>query len=336
MKDEIRRLGIPLPFELPSGCFRNVIWCPNVIIYGFIYDTTAGCRDTSSTCHKQICQTTVDLIEPSDLIEENNLLTNFNPVGKYLFPSIRFDYVPSPNGVCIAASTHFEKQSLANPFLCRKRLTTETERTAILLDELKKVPYVKHNNIHLSLSTEFFKEMRLDVCPFTGGGDIFINKDVLSNHTGVCLFRELDDTDFDSSRPDSPTSDPSQSFRRPSIIECKVGSSSSQSPHEIELELKANMMLVLCHQFYNVLANTIDSDSDGTSMRLKDITTLTAYGMTLGSSTDLDVLKLQLNFKDNTFLYTRRFRYPQCPAIGHFSNGALSYIIRRISKYKQK
>ncbi len=333
MKDEIRRLGIPLPFELPSGCFKNVIWCPNVIIYGFIYDTTAGCRDTSSTCHQQIRETTVDLIEPSDLIEEDNLLTHFNPVGKYLYPSIRFDYVPSPNGICIATSTRFEKQSFGNPFLCRKRPATESERTSMLIEELKNVPYIKHNNIHLS--TEFFKEMKLEVCPFTGGGDIFINKAALalSNDTGVCLLRELEETDFDSSHPDSPTSGPSQSFRGPSVIECKVGSG-SQTVHEIELQLKANMMLVLCHQFYNVLANTIDSDA--TVMRLKDITTLAAYGMTLGSSTDLEVLKLQLNFKDNTFQYTRRFRYPHCPAIGHYSNGALSYIIRRISKYKQK
>ncbi len=224
------------------------------------------------------------------------------------------------------------------------RQRSETERTVVLLDELQKVPYVKHNNIHIQESPVFFKKE--SICPFTGGGDIYINKSSLANNDiGVCLLRELEDTDFDSSYPDSPTSDPSQNFRGPSVIECKVGgSSSSQSQRQIELQLKANMMLVLCHQLYNVLANTIasedhsneDHSKDKNITRLKDITTLTAYGMTFGCSTNLDVLKLQMNFEDNTFLYTRRFRYPVCPTMGHYANGALSYIIRRISKYKQK
>ncbi len=36
------------------GWFTNVIWCPTVIIhvYGFAYDTTAACRDTSSAIHE--------------------------------------------------------------------------------------------------------------------------------------------------------------------------------------------------------------------------------------------------------------------------------------------
>ncbi len=89
------------------------------------------------------------------------------------------------------------------------------------------------------------------------------------------------------------------------------------------------MMLVLCHQLYNVLANTIATEEHSKNiMRLKDVTTLTAYGMTFGYSTSLDVLTLQLNFEDNTFLYTRRFRYPVCPTMGHYTNGALSYIIQ--------
>ncbi len=141
------------------------------------------------------------MISPSDLIE-GNLLADFNCAGKYLFPTLSFSYVPNPDGsINVTTDTVFEDQPSV-------RQRSELERTC-----------VKQNNIHIQEPQVFFKEMKKEtICPFTGGGDIFINKSGLSNNDiGVCLLRELEDTDLDSTHPDSPTSDTSLTLLNTSV-----------------------------------------------------------------------------------------------------------------------
>ncbi len=316
-KLEVRRLGIEVPNELPDGHFQKVVWRPKVYVYGFVYYNTAACRETDGRLHNCLRSETINLIDQSILLHANFLS---NCAGRYLWPGLPHEYMNDHDG-SITIRSHPPTEALSF-----KRQLTEYERMNILVKVLKKEPYVVEHKIEIQ--TFLFKEMKVDVCPFTGGGDIFISKSVLSgaeisqSNIVVCLAKELDQTEVDTTQPDSPTSD--GNFRGPSLVECK-NYGSGQSRAQIELQLKANMMLVLCHQFYNTLADTSSVDLQ----RLSDVDVLM-----FGCSSTLEVYKLELNFNDRTCRYTKLFSYPVAPTSGHYVNGALSYLIKRISKFK--
>ncbi len=167
----------------------------------------------------------------------------------------------------------------------------------------------------------------MGTCARSRGGYIFINKTDLNGTVAVCLTTELDETVLEP-EPDSPIS-MERHFRGPSLVECKRYT--TQSQEHINLQLKANMMLALCDQFYNTLANT---KTPQIQQRLGEVNELSGYGVTFGCSTTLEVYKLVMNFNDNTCHYYKRFSFPASPSMGHYLNRALSYIITRVSKFR--
>ncbi len=157
-----------------------------------------------------------------------------------------------------------------------------------------------------------------------GGGDIFINKSNLNGSVAVCLAKET------VLEPDSPTSMEGHFFVGRASWNAK---GTQPNPRDINVQLKANMILALCHQFYNTLANT---KTHQIQQRLGEVNELSGYGVTFGCSTTLEVYKLVMKFDSNTCHYYKHFSYPASPAMGHYLNGALSYnIITRAYKRRE-
>ncbi len=293
------------------------------MVYAFVYHATAACQDTSSAVHKLLWAETLDLMDDATLADRADILDLSNHAGRYLWPGLSFNYTEDSGVVSLTRLPCPEG-------IVRKRNRTENERMVILANGLRKEPYVVQNKIIVQ-TTSIFKEMSVDVCPFTGGGDIFINKYVLNatpadGIVAVCLATELDETVLE---PDSPTFSMEGHFRGPSLLECKRYSTQTQG--HINLQLKANMMLALTHQFYNTLA---DTNTCQIQQRLGEVKELSGYGVTFGCSSTLEVYKLVMNFDSNTCCYYKHFTYPASPAMGYYLNKSLSYVITRVSKFK--
>ncbi len=318
-KVNILGLGIDLPDKLASGFLKKVVWhSKKMRLYGFVYNNTAACRETSSVLHRSIEQETKDLIDETTLVRADHLRESSNCAGKYLFPGLDYKYVDGADGM--VCSTQIPQNQIG---IEHKRQLTEKERMRLLADALRKNPQVIRNDIKVE---EYqFKEIKSDVCPFTGGGDLFIRH---HNSICVCLANQLDDAVIDTNDPESPATIEGN-IRGPSVLECKRQTTQDQT--HINLQLKANMMLALCHHFYNILADTSPLQIQ---QRLGEVAELSGYGVTFGCSTRLEVYKLVMKFDGNTCEFYKRFTYPPAPAMGHYLNGALSYVIRRISTIK--
>ena len=77
----------------------------------------------------------------------------------------------------------------------------------------------------------------------------------------------------------------------------------TQTQRQIDLKLKANLMLALCHSF-------VDSvDASRSCEHLRQIKQLTGYGLSFGTESDCVVYKLVLDFERNESTFLERFRY---------------------------
>ncbi len=167
---------------------------------------TAPCRTTSSAVHASInFLDTMDMIDESTF--EANMFLETNCAGRYLYPDLSYGYVPFPTSLLsdddVSLPTEsgtiiilqIQRESLMRPSSSSSRGISEAERMKILMCALQQEPYILGNKIHVQ--DYLFREMKVDICPFTGGGDVFISKSNLFDHVGVvCLARELDEEKF--------------------------------------------------------------------------------------------------------------------------------------------
>ncbi len=330
-KDELaKKQDIRLPPALPGGCFEKIRWTKNcrLVIYAFVYDTAVACRESSSDNHKLMLK---DVLEEEELddatLHRSNFLQEQNSAGAYLYPNSQFKYVVNHDHTAI----YTEIPDVAN--VGQQIRYTEGERCQCLVKSLRQVPYIRENKINVDTTSSLFKPVKKKVCPFTGGGDIFIGKtsrNVLAANTVVVCLGELKE-ELDQVQTD-PSASPLEDgeIRGPSVIEGKQYTNQDQP--EIDLQLKANMMLTATHKFYDSVMHTPTSGDE--LQALSRVQSLTGYGITFGCSSSLVVYKMVMDFENNTCQFVKRFQCDAHPSIGYYVNCALAYVINRVSNWK--
>ncbi len=108
-----------------------------------------------------------------------------------------------------------------------------------------------------------------------------------------------------------------------SCIELKLHT--QQTQREVDLQLKANMMLALCHTFINSVGRTRHCRT------LRQLKLLTGYGLAFGSENDCVIYKLTMDFVNNKTTYSERFRYHASMNSAVIINAAICYILNRVS-----
>ena len=155
-------------------------------------------------------------------------------------------------------------------------------------------------------------------CPFSGGGDISIlNKD--SSAAAVVMTPLLQQ----SATPSENTAEVSPQNvgeSRCCAIENKVSEGVSMAQHDnVTLQLQANMM-VLC----SVLLKKILVESPGNAESLNIIS---CYGLQIGMSCPLKILKLSIDFEKGNMTYEQLFSQHRCPFSHIYIDCVLQHVI---------
>ncbi len=162
----------------------------------------------------------------------------------------------------------------------------------------------------------------MNICPFTGGGDFYIEKLGQLTRSGRLVIHLKDEADC----TDSPLG--VGEYRGPSNLVLKSVTSKSQP--DIDSQLRANMLLSATHSFYSALWETPPLHIEACLAKTKKITCL---GITFGVHSMIVVYKLIIDFENNTLQFEELFRHPDAPSYAHLINCALSYVVRRVSTW---
>ena len=159
-------------------------------------------------------------------------------------------------------------------------------------------------------------------CPFSGGGDISIlNKD--SSAAVVVMTPLLQQSAIPSENPAENPAEVSPKKvgeSRCYAIENKVSEGVSMAQHDnVTLQLQANMM-VLC----SVLLKKILVESPGNAESLNIIS---CYGLQIGMSCPLKILKLSIDFEKGNMTYEELFSQHRCPFCHIYIDCALQHVI---------
>lgn len=164
-------------------------------------------------------------------------------------------------------------------------------------------------------------------CPFSGGGDVGIFK---TGSISMALLQgeaSPDETPqnaspsaeaVDSASPNQPqvVTPPRTGEYRCGSVENKV--SSTQKEESVSLQLQANMLL-LCSR---LLVDKINE--------MTDVETLTCYGVHLGATYKLKLLKLTLDFSKENIVYEEIFTLEPCAFYPAFIDISIFHVFQSL------
>ncbi len=300
---DMQTLGVSLPSRLPDGNFvLSVEFCGRHFVFIFIYKDTAPCRDTESSVHESIARTSRQPISVSDLLAEIDVLEKTNIGGHYLFPQ------NPPNYVLLNGEVVTKIQN-TDHLVLREDKVSERERSQLIVSALISLSHVKSNNLVIN---DFCSKRKKRACQFTGGGDIYVSK--AGSEAGSVGVVQLDQ------EQSSCTASPLRAgeARLKCCLELK-------NQRAVDLQLKANLMLAVCHNFLTTVCETRFCNS------IRQVKKLSGYGLSFGTETDCIIYKLELDFENNKCTYYERFRYHCSMGSTVIINAAISYILNRVS-----
>ena len=195
----------------------------------------------------------------------------------------------------------------------------ESTRTNSLLEALKdRVKKERYASIKVALAG---KDMSC-LCPFRGGGDIYLQTD----HISACLRLSEEEEDEALGGAEEGTQvSPRQKgeIRCTATVENKF--SAVQSIDKVRKQLQADMLVASTKQLKKILMNK--------PTKAKDIKSFTSYGITFGVSIahPLILLKMTLDFETNKLKYFQLCRYEWSQAFCVYVDGAFEYVMERIT-----
>ncbi len=200
-----------------------------------------------------------------------------------------------------------QRTGFPQPQYYLKEKAYEDERTGQLAENLRSL------GKNLSVKT-FIKKYHSKLCPFTGGGDIYLSRGTKPGEVydvdqdpelgGAVIQSDLD-LALDRTLSDSQSSPLLPLEVRPeSSIELKT----VKPQDDIDSQLRANLMLAVSHSFMALMINTVRTTSSCSSV--ENVKTLSGYGLTFGCNTDCVVYKLVMNLDNNECTYHERVRQP--------------------------
>ena len=288
---------------LPQGHFLVLNYVDDGQVAMFYHHKVVGCRETNSEAHGQLPLPSFRLRELTTFTQEPNLRVGF----EYIY------------GYCHQYSIADGKVQLGNslpPLSPMNKQLTEHARTSNMVQKLREhfksykiVPFGR-NSSHL--------------CPFSGGGDIEVYSTSTSSLSAAVVTGATEDED-DSGSPDthqcseSPTMPPKLGEERFGSLELKV--SGQQKEKEVEMQLQANM-IVTCA---TLLESKILAGDDVLSAER-----LIYYGLMMGPTCSLKLLKLTLDFENEQTLYETLFHLPPCSFYPVYVDIAIDHIFKNV------
>lgn len=167
---------------------------------------------------------------------------------------------------------------------------------------------------------------RSKYCPFIGGGDISILKK--DNLESGAVIHSSKTSEEEPESVDVPGDPPACDITPPKTGELRCGATENkflshvQSDKEVSMQLQAHMMLISSVMLRNKLTNKpTEADS---------INIVTCYGMQMGPTYPLRIIKLTMDFETNKAKYEEQFCLFPCSVYPAYIDLGLEYILMRL------
>ena len=154
-----------------------------------------------------------------------------------------------------------------------------------------------------------------------GGGDIYIEAESASAVVRGVEPQETEEEEEETTQPSLQVTPPKKGDRRCGAVEGK-SIRAQKSPFDVTIQLQANMML-LCGRTLAKKMKKRPEDAES-------ITCLTCYGVQVGLSYPVRLLKLSMDFTNNRIKYTELFYARTSLCHGAHIDLSLNYIFNAL------
>ena len=329
VRKALAQQGLLPPPPFPQGEFIVITNSPAVQVAIFRFRHAAGCRTTTSREHGQLPPPITAHKDTTMFIKEpNNLRVGF----QFLYGKEHL-YSVSDGNITITGSCP------SPPEMER----SEVERTVNLVAQLR-ARYGQEYIIRAGSGHDLSH-----YCPFSGGGDVHIFKadsatsavvevepmeqPMESTSESTSIEGELESgpsesTSIEGELEAGPSESinvtpPKQGERRCSALETK-GIRSLQSPSDVTLQLQADMILLCAALLTDMVASQPE--------HAESIWSLTCYGVQVGFSYPIKLLKLTIDFENRKVHFKELFNKPVCAFQGAYIDIALNYVFEALKK----
>ena len=309
----LRQSSKPLP-SLPRGHFEVIGVSEEHQVALFKHKSVTGCRNTTSQqhsllpmpipCHKAI----------TELTTEPNIRVGF----EYIF------------GHSQPYSVVDRKVRLEDPTLpvTGGDETTENRRTTVMISALE-------NRFGGNFEISGAGQESSRYCPFSGGGDIYLLRKTPSTSAAALVHGVPHDVEWSDPDPDPTDVTPpavtvaaSADITPPKPGELRCGATEnkmlypSQTETDVRLQLQANMMLISSL----VLLRKLEKRPEAA----ESIRVITCYGLQMGPTYPLKILKLTIDFENSLCKYEEQFKLYPCGVYSAYIDIALAYILQSL------
>ena len=303
VRQAISKKGVDPP-HFRQGHFVVVSSTSSVQVALFRFKETAACSKVESKQHGSLPPPIPRHKELKSYTQEPRHLR----VGFFYLYNYHQPYSVAQNEVvlsyCLPVSDEPEDVKLS-----------ESQKTTEMVAQLK-----SHFGAECNVITGSGRNSR-HFCPFSGGGDILISG---CNSAAVLDVEEQEQvvqTMEGSSASSVNTTPPKEGEIRYGAVENK-GSQSPKLPSEVTLQLQADMVLLCASILEKML---VSKPEDAASIKC-----VTCYGVQLGPSCPLKLLKLTINF-DGAMQFEELFVLRECALYGAYIDITLDYVVRAIT-----
>lgn len=310
-KDDLNAMcGEPLP-PLPQGHFESLVATESCQVFIFKHDRVSGCGSTGSPQHSKLPPPLVNHKSWEAITEEPNVHVGFH----YMFGHDQ-PYFVAQGKVRIEEYVTPQVSFGESEMSCTSEIIINLR---MQVGEAIKVELLEWECSHYS--------------PFKGGGDIKLSKIGQSTVGTIVLpnpglmsqpgSSATSQPDYGSPPPLSRTdiTPLKQGEHRVGNVENKV--TSCRSENDVRLQLQANMMLAVSTSLKDLIINFGEKAGE-------EITIVTCYGICLGGTYPLKILKLTVDFENQICKYEEQLSLGQCAAYAAYIDIGISYILKRL------
>ena len=285
-------LGSDVP-TFPRGKFHVIISTHTLQVALFEFESTAGCRTTSSKLHEYLL-----FPKPNykDIVQNPEMRVGY----KFLY-SRDVEYKVVEKKVHITPTGEIIRRD------DREKLF-KTEKTRALCKQLETVfPTYKIYMPHPMRTNTF--------CPFTGGGDIEI-----FYHTTAAVVEACHGNEEQEEVNITP---PKKGEQRSVVLENK-GNRSQQEPVEVILQLQADMIMTCGKLLQKIIKNNADE--------ARNVRCLIVYGVQIGLTYPVKLLKVTMDFDAEMVQFHELFNSYIDPNAGAYIDMALQYVFQALGQ----
>ena len=265
----------------------------------FEFQDTAGCRSTSSKQHDRLPR---PWVSHRDIAQEPTV-----KVGYKFFYGTNIEYK------VVAKEVHLMPTAIASA--PTQVTTTEGEKTAGLHVQVTNA----FPNYEVCMPTPLHTG---SFCPFTGGGDleIFCGTSAAVVEVAETMVEENEAGEEATAVTITP---PKRGEQQSAVLEHK-GDRGQQKPEEVTSQLQADMIVTCVKLLQKIIQASVDA--------APEVTCLTVYGVQIGISYPVKLLKVTTDFDTETLCFQELFASPVYPSGGAYVDMSLQDIFQALDQ----